>query len=47
MSLELPTVSDIMRREVHSVYEDEPVSKVVGIFREYGAPLVVVLNKRG
>ena len=47
MSLELPTVSDIMRREVHSVYEDEPVSKVVGIFREYGAPLVVVLDRRG
>ena len=47
MSLELPTVSDIMRKEVYSVYEDEPVSRVIGIFREYAVPLVVVLDRRG
>ena len=38
MSLELPTVSDIMRKEVYSVYEDEPVSRVIGIFREHAVP---------
>ena len=47
MSLELPIVSDIMRKEVYSVYEDEPVSRVIGIFREYAVPLVVVLDRRG
>ncbi|MEM0079753.1 MAG: CBS domain-containing protein [Nitrososphaerota archaeon] len=47
MSHEIPLIRDYMRYEIYFVDEDDPVSKCVGIFRETGLPIVVVLDKRG
>ena len=40
----IPRVEEHMRREVYFVNAEDPLSKVVGIFRDTGLPIVIVLN---
>lgn len=40
----IPPVEEYMKREVYFVDPEESLSKVVGIFRETGLPIVVVLS---
>lgn len=40
----IPRVEEHMRKEVYFVNAEDPLSKVVGIFRDTGLPIVIVLN---
>lgn len=44
MSSSIPRIEEYMRREVYFVNSEDPLSRVVGIFRETGLPIVVVLG---
>ncbi len=47
MSISLPSVGDVVRREVYEVSADEPLSKAIGIFRSRHPPIVIVSGKNG
>ncbi len=47
MSISFPSVGDVARRGVYEVSADEPLSKVIGIFRNKHPPIVVVMDRSG